>query len=74
VIYVLLDLLTAEGSTDLMDFAKYLEDECGLPPRVILTVAEGLCRDATSRESLGKKAAHLWMQFNIYEAMDILKN
>lgn len=73
VMEMLLSLLV-EGTADLTSFARYLEQDCEIAPRAILGLAESLCDDADARRSLGKKAVRLWLQYKIYEAMDILRN
>lgn len=68
--------LVAEEATDhLAGFADYLEGEnCLLPPKEIAALSESLILTPESRKLLGIKALNLWLQFKIYEVLDILRN
>jgi hypothetical protein len=54
----------------LIEFSAYLEEECGLTPKVIMFIADKLM---TNYQLLRNKTTRLWLLYKTYETMDILQ-
>ena len=55
-------------------FADYLEDDCGIPPKQILSVIQALLSSPDMVKNVGRKLSSLWLQFKLFQELGIHTN
>lgn len=65
--------LTNDSTNHLIGFGDYLQNDCYIPPKIIVNVAQNLLDNPEMAQFLRIKIINFWLIFKIYEAMDILK-